>query len=491
MRTLERTLGILLPVLFTSLGCGASANFGEPGLGGGYAEAPPLGPGAQLGVTPGGAQDIRYARELIGQGQVPPADSITVEGLLSEHDLPTTGGPCEGLMCLRPALAVAPSLETGQLEHWLQLGMTSGLDAATFERPPLDVVVAIDKGGSMSGDLAETTAAVARLIRGLGEHDRIGIVTFDDDTHLLRELGPVGDGNALLDALRGLTANGSSNIGGGTKQAFALFDGVPEDPTRLRRVMVFACDFPLIGDRSTRFSEVVERGAERGIGMSYFGVLLSYSPELADLLGQVHGGAAYYLDGFEALNQVFVDDLDVMVTPVAYDLHLQLSVDAGFRIERLYGIPGDHEGEPRADLDVVTAFLSHRRGAMAVRLSRTDQPASQEVATVALSYTPEAALGYTQPDTQSVSLSVPAEALDENGHFYGSPGARKTVALVNQAERMRTACQKFAGGDRDGAAQVLEELEAYLAGEAAALADGALDREVALVASLLDLVRGS
>src|SRR4029453_11169551 len=72
------------------------------GVGGGGAG------GGSLGITPGGAKDIGYARDAIKHGRVPEANTITVEGLLSEHDIPVEGGECKALLCARPALGGAP-----------------------------------------------------------------------------------------------------------------------------------------------------------------------------------------------------------------------------------------------------------------------------------------------------------------------------------------------------------------------------------------------
>ena len=57
--------------------------------------------------------------------------------------------------------------------------------AAPVERAPLDVVMVLDRSGSMSGaPLASVTAATAQLLRLAGSDDRIGVVAFDDDVQL-------------------------------------------------------------------------------------------------------------------------------------------------------------------------------------------------------------------------------------------------------------------------------------------------------------------
>ncbi|MCA9636579.1 MAG: hypothetical protein KC420_11185, partial [Myxococcales bacterium] len=55
---------------------------------------------AEMGATPGGAQDIEFFRSRVNAGEIPHPNVFTPEGLFSEHDLPLRqGGPCAQLLC--------------------------------------------------------------------------------------------------------------------------------------------------------------------------------------------------------------------------------------------------------------------------------------------------------------------------------------------------------------------------------------------------------
>jgi Ca-activated chloride channel family protein len=472
------TRAALVSLLLLAPSCGGvggssiGEDFGDDGFGDGG--------GGDLGATPGGAQDIAYAREQIAMGQVPVAEVISVEGLLSEHDLPTIGDPCEAPLCTRPAIGVAPSIETGQRSYWLHLGMTSGL-GADFQRPPLDLVVAIDTSSSMSVDMTETTEAVARLIGKLRQDDRIAVFAFDDDIRDLHELGPVTDADALVAKVRALRADGGWNIDAAAQHAFAIAGASPADD-RLERVMMLSCGYPAVSaDGSDPFSALVMQHARNLVGLSFFGVLLGYDGGLGDLLGKARGGSYYYLDSLERTVEVFDRDFDLMVTPLAYDLRMALDVGDGFRVERIYGVPGDDAGQPRLELDVATAFLSRRRGGIVARLSRLE-PDSEAVGAVDLSYSPEPAMGWSQAETQSAPIAAP---WGDDGSHYQSSGVRKAALLVNQAEGMIAACADYHAGDIAGARAQLEQLLQLMRPEAEDLAEDAIAAEVALVEKLL------
>ncbi len=59
-------------------------------------------------------------------------------------------------------------------------------------RPPLNLVVVLDRSGSMGGPKLEIAKeCAAYLARRLGECDRMGVVTYDDDVRLLAPMDAV------------------------------------------------------------------------------------------------------------------------------------------------------------------------------------------------------------------------------------------------------------------------------------------------------------
>ena len=146
----------------TSLGgCSGLASSSLSGAG--------VGSGSEFGATTGGIKDMNFARELIKNGRVPPAEAFLVEAMFAEHDLPLTGAPCATRLCLRGALGLAPTL-SGEQSGWVQVGLSSTVDPETFARPPLSAIFTVDVSGSMgwdyktqSGDYVRAAALADRL----------------------------------------------------------------------------------------------------------------------------------------------------------------------------------------------------------------------------------------------------------------------------------------------------------------------------------------
>lgn len=437
-----------------------------PGTPGDPASIGATSPGG-YGATPGGAQDIGVARKMINDGQVPPADALTVEGLVSEHDIPAEGPACTTLMCTRPAWGWAPSFETGKNERWMSIGMTSGI--TTFVRPALDAVIVIDKSSSMGIDIAQTTEAVARIVDKLRDDDRIAIITYDDAVKVVKTLGPAGDKASLRSQVKAIDASGGANMSGGLVKAFDVARGAGADGQRLRRVMLFSCGYPDTQTRgTTSFVDLVEGGAKDHIGFSFYGILLGFDYNLANAMSQARGGAYAYADTLERIETLFDTDFDFMVTPIAYDLAFSLNLANGVTASRLYGLPGDASGNPKTSFDVKTAFISRRRGAIIARVQ-----GDQGTGTVRLAYEPETAV------REEPNADVTAPIVEATGI-----GVRKAAFLVNEIEGMKQGCTQWQSGKQAEARATLDKLIALLEPEATAMADSALTPELDLVRKL-------
>lgn len=429
---------------------------------------------AANGVTPGGIQDIDFAREQIALGNVPQAEAISVEGLLSEHDLPTGGEPCNDMLCLRPALAYAPSLETGENEYWLHVGMTSGLD---FERPPLDVTIVIDRSSSMSGDMDETNEAAIDILRQLGPNDRASVLAYNERVDVVAPHAPVADLEGLSARIREISAVGGWGMEAALNAALELQQGLGESRERVRRIVVLSCGYP----DSASFRPIAQRAAEGRIGFTFVGILLGYDAGLADVLGDTRGGNYFYTSSLESITSLFDDELDFMMTPLTYDLRVDFDLGSSFSVAKAYGVPG--EGEEWEDIDIATTFLSSRRGGIVVRLN-SESRFDQDLGQINMSYEPEPAHGWDGSVEEQAELRLE----ETNEVHYGSLGARKAVALTNAAVQMATVCRLFHEGERGAARETIRELSDYLQAESEALNDEGVRRELELVRSLAALI---
>lgn len=408
----------------SSAGDALSGNFGGTGTPGSF------------GATPGGVQDMTFARDLVEAGQVPPPEALLVEAMFSEHDLPLSGPPCETLLCPRAAMGVAPDRD-GETKAWMQVGLSSTIDPDAFQRPTLSLVAAVDVSGSMGWGGTETPADITRnllqrIAAELEPNDRIAIVTYGGTVDVALPWTTGGSPN--VDAtIAALGTNGSTDMESGLLTAYSVAATAAD--TDETRVMLFTDVQPNVGaTTATEFEQIVENGAEHGVGLTVFGTGLGLGAEVMNAMATVRGGNAFSTTEVQQVGELMANSWPWMVSPIAYDLTLTASPSPNLSLTDAYGFPGDSSA-----LEVATVFLSKRRGALLLGFE-PQLPLNAAEA--------EVTLGYTTPDGEAIELSVAAayegEELDERGAHFSQTSADKTVALALLVEGMHEAAEQYA-----------------------------------------------
>jgi Ca-activated chloride channel family protein len=483
-----RLLGLLAVTALAGNGCGGG-DFGGGDFGGGHG-------GADFGATPGGVKDMSFARELVANGMVPPAAAFLVEGMFSEHDLGLAGAPCETLLCLRSAVAVAPTL-AGEPSGWLQIGMSSTIDPETFERPSLTLVATVDVSGSMGWDYSTdeneypTPGALSRrLLHALGERlgpqDRIAIVTYGSTVATPLALTAGDDHARIARVIDDLEENGSTNMEAGLERAYQIArDAIADGETEETRIVLFTDEQPNVGATSASdFEQMVGDGAEDGVGITVLGLGLGLGQELMNAMSHLRGGNAFSLTKGEHVDEFIAENWPWFASPIAYDLSMKVTPTEGFALRDRYGFPDGTAEE--AGLEVSTVFLSRRKGALLLRIA----PEESNGAALAV-FAVQATLRYLTLGGEEISLQLDAgyqgQALDARGHYYAQPGTARTLALALLVSGMHEAAALYAS-DRPGAVELMKLTRDRFAADAEALNDASLTPELELASTLLGLM---
>jgi Ca-activated chloride channel homolog len=441
------------------------------------------------GATPGGAQDIGLARTKIARGQVPLPEDFVAEGLYSEHDLPLAGPACDQALCLRTAVGIAPAIDTGRREVFVQVGFSSQVDPSSFHRKPLDVALVIDHSGSMGGEPMEAVKEAARkLVEKLDENDTFSLVMFDDDVDTLVPQTTAGDREALMRAIDTIKAEGSTCIECGLREGYKQLATQPFEASRARRLFLFTDAMPNVGSTGEgEFMDLLRSNSEQGRDTTIFGVNVVFGQQLVTKISAVRGSNSFFLSDAKRTRKVFDEDFDFLVTPIAYDLHLELTPSEGFHVAAVYGVPGVDPGANSAGLDVATVFLSRRRGAIVVRLSGDGevQP-GQPVVTNDFSF--QTVQGEAPPALTLTAKYEGSEPLLSTSNWYSQRTVRKAVALTNFILGARQACEHWKNGEKAAAREVADRTAALVQAEAEALADDPLRTEAELAHSLAELI---
>ena len=472
-----------------------------------------------VGVTPGGQEDIASARSVIEQGGVPNPESITVEGFLSEHAIPIEQPADAGLVYAAASAAWNRDFDAFTPLVTVQLGFGTTIDRETFHRSDLNLGLVIDRSGSM-GDLidqrSETTKldavkiAVDRLLAQLTPDDRVSIVTFNSEPQTRLEAANGNDIAAIKSALDEVVADGGTDLADGLKRGLQVV-ARNSSAGRSDRVILFTdAQLRLRNEEHVRrFLQTMRDYANDEIGTTVFGVGADFGHEVAYDISQVRGGNYFFLSDYDRIVSVFDQEFDFLVTPVAYDVTLSVSVPFEFDVVGVYGLPAEEPFGHSLRLTIPTLFLSTREGGGSVFVrtragALVDFQEANSAATIGLAYTTVDGARMTQP---TIATALPAE-LDPDAmtSYFENDATKRGVLLLNTALTLRSVCEDVYWGGYyyyyDSEAQSraitrLTEFLDYFDALAAGLEDQvstgsrSLSQERALVEKLLSNLQGT
>ncbi len=422
------------------------------------APAPPMRAAAEsaLGFSTGGAKDVGNFRENLRDGYLPIPTDIAYEGLFYDYSFDTGASrPCGKLFCPSYVAAISPDPFSASPDLYLTVGLNSGLDAATFRRKRLNLVIVLDISGSMSspfdryyydrfGRRMETTKeesgqpkirlateAMIGLISHLSDADRLGIVLFSDSAFIAKPMRSVAelDREKLAGHLRELRATNGTNLEAGMNQATRLlqpYDGADREQYENR--IIFLTDAqPNMGEtRESGLAGLARADAERGDYTTFIGIGVDFNTGLVSEITRIRGANYYAVHSASEFTKRLDEEFEFMVTPLVFDLSLVLETN-GYDILKVYGSPEANEATGEI-MHVRTLFPSKvehgetRGGVILLKLRRRAANAQLQ-----LRASWEDRSG--QRDRETSTVAIPTVR-----GVYPTTGIRKAILLSRYAD---------------------------------------------------------
>jgi Ca-activated chloride channel family protein len=249
-------------------------------------------------------------------------------------------------------------------EHLFVIGVTGSADGQN-RRPKTDVILVIDRSGSMSSGLSDvyagrptsraaqdpvktkmslTISAAKDIFDLMDEDECIGIVAFDNALTIVETLKRKAsiDRERLFPELDNVTARGGTNMEIGLAKAIEMMKEDP-NPERNKRILFLTDACPNAGTGEHGLREMAERAFVASNGtlcVTYIGIGLSFNAEVSLELSRVRGTTITSVNTPEELREVLVEDFNYLVSPVAYNVKFNIECD-GAAIDRVYG--GDED----------------------------------------------------------------------------------------------------------------------------------------------------
>lgn len=241
-----------------------------------------------------------------------------------------------------------------QREAVLQIGFTTAEVNERTDLRPLNLVLVIDKSGSMAdGDkMSRVKDGLRTMLTRLRPNDIISIVTFDFGARVLYPSSRLGDGYALRHAIDCLAPDGGTNLHSGlmlgyeeawkhfqkgaTNRVIILTDGIANqgvtDPSRI------AADSVMYN--------------KQGIDLSTIGVGLDLNNDLLRTLARSGRGLYHFISDYKDIDKVFVNEVQSLISSVAKNVNVRVEYGPGLQLEKIYGYaPKNSNGSVSIDMD--------------------------------------------------------------------------------------------------------------------------------------------
>ena len=208
--------------------------------------------------------------------------------------------------------------------------VTIGIQGALPEvamRPPLNLVFLIDTSGSMEdpSKLGLLKQSLTLMLAELRPEDQIAIVTYAGSAGLVLPPTAAADRGAILAALDGLAAGGSTAGAEGLELAYQVAEGMTVDGEVSRILLATDGDFNVGVSDPDGLEAYVAKQRETGTYLSVLGFGRgNLDDAVMQSLAQNGNGTAAYIDTLSEARKVLVDQLTGALFPIADDVKIQV-----------------------------------------------------------------------------------------------------------------------------------------------------------------------
>ena len=268
-----------------------------------------------------------------GRYLMPGPELFQVEEFINyhRHALPLPSGEDRVSMDVQ-----ALSLDNG--ETILQVGLATPRSLDLELAPPLNLVLVIDRSGSMSGErIANVKAALSQLLERIRPCDKLSIVGFSNSAEVLLKPEWSRDRQRAHKIIERITPGGSTNLHAGLmlgyEQALA---GMDEESTH--RVVLLTDGIANRG--TTDHQEIADQSREfnrRGITLSTIGLGNDLNHELLRELASAGRGLIHFVGNNADIEKTFVAEVDSLLAPAVKNVKLQIDLGECISEARVFG----------------------------------------------------------------------------------------------------------------------------------------------------------
>ena len=268
----------------------------------------------------------RVAQALVDQLVRPPSESVRPEEWVNAFSYGDPA-PTEADLAVRAESGVRPYDIPGT--QVVRVGVTAR-EVAAEERASVNLTLVVDRSGSMaSGNrIGLVKDSVALLAGSLRPDDTVSVVGFDDEVELVVPPTPVSESTSIMAAVEGIYPRGSTNLADGLRLGYEQARSAYR-PGGINVVVLCSDGVANVGMTGPEgiVATIAEEGRS-GIHLVTVGYGMgNYNDHLMEQLADQGDGFYRYVDTYAEAEQLYVDELTSLLSPVADDARAQVEFD--------------------------------------------------------------------------------------------------------------------------------------------------------------------
>lgn len=263
------------------------------------------------------------ARRFLQQyGELPPEDSVRIEEFINyfEYDYPI---PTDKPFSIYHEIATNPFDKNRLILH---IGL-QGKNILAENRPDSNLVFLIDVSGSMNSPnkLGLVKSALLLLTDQMTESDKISIVVYAGAAGLILPPTPGNNKSKIKNALKRLTAGGSTAGSAGIKLAYEQAEKAFIKGGINRVLIATDGDFNVGITKFEDLLDLIEEKRKSGIALTALGFGAgNYNDAMMEQIADKGNGNYYYIDNFNEAKKVLVTQLSSTMQIIAKDVKIQI-----------------------------------------------------------------------------------------------------------------------------------------------------------------------
>lgn len=343
---------------------------------------------------------------------------------------------------------------------WVRVGL-QGFELETDrKRSPVNLAIVLDKSGSMQGEKIQRACdAAIDAIGLLNGDDIVSIVTYDSTVNVLVPATKLTDRETVISAIRAIRAGGNT----------ALFAGVSKGAAEVRkflskervnRVILLSDGLANVGPSSPgELGNLGKSLLKENISVSTLGLGLGYNEDLMVKLAVASGGNHLFIEDASELADIFRSEFDDVLSVIAQEVDLKITIPAGIRPVRVLGNDADINGQ-----SIITRMAQVYSGQDRHVVIELDVPAAEngdrkELAKVAVTY---ANMKTHESDKLSGSAKVKFSDDEQKVADSLNPDVHADVVALVSSEQNKLATRFLDEGDLVKCREVLEQNVRFL-----------------------------